>query len=93
MGAATAKEKGGHVVNPNLDTALHPYAGPCAFCGRPDARHRVWDAIKSNAKEGGTSESIAWAHNLSVEQVEWIIAQKKFPMPSRKMVTEWKERP
>ena len=76
-----------------IDTALHPYAGPCAFCGRPDARHRVWDAVKGDAKAGASIAGIAWDYTLKPEQVEWIVAQKKFPMPSRKMVTEWKERP
>jgi hypothetical protein len=53
----------------------------------------VWDAVKGDAKAGASIAGIAWDYTLKPEQVEWIVAQKKFPMPSRKMVTEWKERP
>jgi len=32
---------------PELDKWFPP-RGPCAFCGGPDKRHRLWDAILSS---------------------------------------------
>lgn len=34
-----------------------PPCGPCAFCGGPDKRHRLWDAIESSARVDG----LEWA--------------------------------
>ena len=67
-----------------LDEALGPYGGPCTFCGRPDARHRVWDAIIGDHRTGASLEAMAWNYNLKPEVIKWIIAQKRFPVPSKK---------
>jgi hypothetical protein len=67
-----------------LDEALGPYAGPCAFCGRPDKRHRLFDAIKGTVAAGCTVKATAWDFDLTPEAVEWVVAQKRFPVPSKK---------
>ena len=38
--------------NPHFDV-LHPYAGPCAFCGGPDKRHRLADSVVAYARTDG----------------------------------------
>lgn len=62
-----------------LDTALYPYAGPCAFCGRPDKRHRMWDAIRESHRAGDPVDMLAEWYDLTAEQVAWIVAQPRFP--------------
>jgi hypothetical protein len=42
-------------MTPELDALMHP-AGPCAFCGGPDKRHRVIDAIRERVRAGGSVE-------------------------------------
>lgn len=37
---------------------LHGYAGECAFCGAPDKRHRLADAIEQRARAGESWDSI-----------------------------------
>lgn len=61
-----------------LDRAIYPYAGPCALCGRPDKRHRMFDAIRENHRAGDSVGLLADAYGLSVEVVEWIVAQTRF---------------
>lgn len=61
-----------------LDEAIYPYAGPCAFCGRPDKRHRMFDAIRENHRAGDDIEMLADLYGLSVEAVAWIVAQRRF---------------
>ena len=62
-----------------IDTAIYPYAGPCAFCGRPDKRHRMFDAIRENHRAGDSIGMLANLYDLTAEQVEWIVAQPRFP--------------
>jgi len=38
--------------NPHFDV-LHPNAGPCAFCGGPDKRHRLADSVVAYARTDG----------------------------------------
>ena len=66
-----------------LDEAIYPYAGPCAFCGFRDKRHRLWDAVRENYRAGDSAESIADDYDLSVEAVRWIVAQRRFPRQRR----------
>lgn len=36
---------------PTTDLDSHfPPCGPCAMCGGPDARHRLWDSIDEQAR-------------------------------------------
>ena len=37
--------------------AARPLTGPCGFCGSPDSRHRVWDAMRGMHAAG---DPIAW---------------------------------
>ena len=53
--------------------ALFPYQGRCAFCGGPDARHRLWDSIKDNAEAGDPPEWAAAEYSLTVEQVNAVV--------------------
>lgn len=62
-----------------IDEAIYPYAGPCAFCGRPDKRHRLFDGIREAYRAGESIGDIADDYDLSPERVEWIIAQPRFP--------------
>lgn len=63
----------------SLDEALYPYAGPCAFCGRPDKRHRMFDAIREAHRAGDSVGLLADGYLLTPAQVEWIIGQPRFP--------------
>jgi hypothetical protein len=45
-------------VPPWVDATMPPH-GPCAFCGGPDARHRVLDAIASRIAAGESARSVA----------------------------------
>jgi len=66
-----------------LDEALHPYAGPCAFCGFRDKRHRLWDSVRENYRAGDSVADIAENYDLSIEGVRWIVAQRRFPRQRR----------
>ena len=68
-----------HPAPLTIDTALYPYAGPCAFCGRPDKRHRLFDAIRENHRAGDGIEFLSEAYDLPVASIEWVVAQKRFP--------------
>jgi len=50
-----------------------PPAGPCAFCGHKDKRHRLWDVIMGMFAGGDKIEAIANDYNLSIEAVAMII--------------------
>ena len=41
-------------------------AGPCAFCGHRDKRHRIWDTIMLAEAAGETAIGIAWWLELTV---------------------------
>ena len=46
----------------SIDDPLNQYfpsCGPCLFCGHPDARHRVFDAIISQWGAGDTIPDLA----------------------------------
>jgi uncharacterized protein (DUF433 family) len=38
--------------------------GPCAFCGHPDAGHRIWDAIAERRRAGDSEEDIGADYGL-----------------------------
>ena len=53
---------------PNYDL-LGPFVGECAFCGGPDKRHRVYDAIVEIVRAGDSPERVADDYGLPVESV------------------------
>ena len=55
---------------PKWVDAEMPTFGPCAFCGGPDSRHRVIDAIVERVKAGEAVESVAADYLKSVEFIE-----------------------
>lgn len=67
----------------NLDTAIGPYAGPCALCGFRDKRHRMFDAIRENHRAGDSIGLLAALYNRSPEAIEWIVSRKRFPRRAR----------
>ncbi len=50
-----------------------PPAGPCAFCGHRDKRHRLWDVVMGMSEGGDSAEIIAHDYNLSVEAIEAVL--------------------
>lgn len=73
-----------------IDEALGSYVGPC-MCGRPDKRHRLFDTIRGEIKSGTSVESICWNSSISREAVDWVSAQKRFPIIGRKVKADWGE--
>ena len=53
---------------PNYDL-LGPFAGECAFCGGPDKRHRMYDAVVACLRAGDSRESVARGYDLPLETV------------------------
>jgi hypothetical protein len=52
-----------------------PPAGPCAFCGLPDKRHRLLEAVAENFRAGGGSTTrIAAEYDVTKEAVEAAVA-------------------
>jgi len=43
--------------------------GPCAFCGHPDAGHRVWDAIAERLEAGEPEHEVADDYGLTIPEV------------------------
>jgi hypothetical protein len=58
---------------PSVLDVLYPYAGPCAFCGHYDKRHRMADAIVENVRAGDSVEMVAEGYDLSEEAVRALI--------------------
>ena len=56
------------MTTPNYDL-VGPFAGECAFCGGPDKRHRMYDAIVDMVRGGDDPERIADDYGMSVESV------------------------
>jgi len=44
-------------------------AGPCAFCGDPDALHRVRDSMRDRLGAGEPEAEVAWDFGVSVEDM------------------------
>lgn len=57
---------------------LLPYRGPCAFCGGPDARHRIFDAIVDRFNAGEAIEEIADDLGLAEELVRVVVEDDRF---------------
>ena len=43
---------------------------PCAFCGHPDAQHRLRDAILDRFLVGETRQSLALDYGASVREID-----------------------
>ena len=56
-------------------TAPHhkPPAGPCAFCGYPDKRHRMWDMIRGRFAAGESIADLAKDYGQTPLEIEqWL---------------------
>ena len=53
---------------PGFVNVAVPYSGPCAFCGGPEARHRVLDTIveRFRAKESVTDIALDYGKTVKV---------------------------
>jgi len=56
-----------------VDTTF-PYSGPCAFCGGPEARHRILDTIVERHRAGESVAEIAWDYDAFGLVIEAICA-------------------
>lgn len=62
---------------------LHfPPAGPCAFCGGPDKRHRLWDVFIGRAEAGETAAEIADDYGYSLAAVEAVLKWQPYQVPT-----------
>ena len=52
---------------------LVPFAGPCAFCGAKDRRHREFDAWRGMRRAGETPERIARWYERSLAAVRLVV--------------------
>ena len=43
--------------------ALYPFAGPCGFCGGPDKRHRLADALVEAHRAGDSIDLLVHAYD------------------------------
>lgn len=62
---------------------LVKYRGPCAFCGGPDARHRLFDNIRENAAAGDSPTFLADIYEVPQEAVDLILAIPDMPITMR----------
>jgi hypothetical protein len=53
---------------------LYEYAGPCAFCGYHDKRHRLADSLIENVRAGDSVRLVAEAYGVSEEAVSALVA-------------------
>ena len=51
---------------------IGPYRGSCGLCGHPDARHRVYDAIRERLAAGESVEGVAADYLMTVAVVQQI---------------------
>ncbi len=49
--------------------AMFDESGPCAFCGHPDARHRVADAVVERVKAGEPIDEVAHDYGLDPQRL------------------------
>ena len=52
--------------------------GPCAFCGYPDAGHRIWDSIAERLNTGELLASIAEDYDLSPSEAKRLARRSEF---------------
>jgi hypothetical protein len=68
---------------------LYPKRGPCAICGGPDARHRLWDSIDGYLRVGEPLDFIMDDFSVTKEQVEAVqrayrkARKARRPLPGR----------
>ena len=56
-----------------------PPCGPCAFCGHPDKRHRLWDAIIAARRDGkNTVADIASWMDLPADAVRAVLRSRPY---------------
>lgn len=55
-----------------------PPAGPCAFCGHKDKRHRLWDVIMGMHKNNEGIKAISHNYELPIEAVEAVISVQPY---------------
>lgn len=55
-----------------------PPAGPCAFCGSNDARHRTWDAIMDRHVAGESMKELARDYDLPVAAVRAVLRVRPY---------------
>lgn len=48
---------------------MGPPAGPCAFCGLPDRRHRLLEAVGERVRVGEDPAAVAEDHDLTIDAV------------------------
>lgn len=53
---------------------MGPPAGPCAFCGLPDRRHRLLESVAEAVRAGDSVSFTAEGYDLSEEAVEAAVA-------------------
>jgi hypothetical protein len=59
-----------------MTQGIAPYRGPCAICGGPDARHRLFDSLRVDT---GTDAEAAREYRVPVLLVRIVRAQKRRP--------------
>ncbi len=50
-----------------------PFRGPCGFCGGPDARHRLFDAIAERHAAGDGVEALAEDYDKPPEAIRAVL--------------------
>ena len=51
-----------------------PPAGPCAFCGLPDKRHRFMEAVAENVRAGDSISSVMEDYDVTEDAVRSAVA-------------------
>ena len=59
-----------------MTQGIEPFRGPCAFCGGPDARHRLFDSLRDDPQPAAET---ADEYNVPVLLVRVVRAQKRRP--------------
>ena len=59
-----------------MTQGIEPFRGPCAFCGGPDARHRLFDSLRYDP---GTPLETALEYDVPVLLVHVVRAPKRRP--------------
>lgn len=62
-------------------------SGPCLFCGHPDQRHRIVDAIKERTNAGEPMDEVLHDYGWSVARF-WRIARE---VRGAEIVSDWTE--
>ena len=53
-----------------------PFVGACGLCDGPDARHRVYGAIRERHAGGESPEDLAFDYDLCLESIRLIIEDR-----------------